>query len=79
MAKLTLPDAKARMTRARDLARKADPLLAALFDRFYAETLMSARGARAEAACTMFVHMAIAEVMAARKSWAAGRVGGLTA
>ena len=53
---------------------------ARFFDRLYAETLMSARGARAEAACTMFVHMAIAlEVMAARKSWAAGRVGGLTA
>jgi hypothetical protein len=43
----TLPDAKARMSRARDLARKADPLSAALFDRWYAETLMSARDVRA--------------------------------
>jgi hypothetical protein len=55
MAKIvtTLPDAKARMSRARDLARKADPLSAALFDRWYAETLMSARGARDESACAM--------------------------
>jgi hypothetical protein len=75
----TVAEAKARMSRARDLARKADPLSAALFDRWYAETLMSARGVPAEVACTMQVRMAIVlEVMAERTGWAAGVVAGLT-
>ena len=68
------------MSRARDLARKADPLSAALFDRWYAEALMSARGVRAEAAYAMITRMAIVlEVMADRKGWPAGIVAGLTA
>ena len=76
----TLADAKARMSRARELARKADPLSAALFDRWYAETLMSARGVSVEAACAMLTRMAIAlEVMADRKGWPGGRVAGVTA
>jgi hypothetical protein len=82
MAKIstTLPDAKARMSRARDFAREADPLSAALFDRWYAEALMSARGVRAEVACAMYLRLAIAlEVMADRKGWPAGRVTGVTA
>jgi hypothetical protein len=68
------------MSRARDLARKADPLSAALFDRWYAEALMCARGVPAEVARTMLTRMAIAlEVMADRKDWPAGIVAGLTA
>jgi hypothetical protein len=75
----TLAAAKARMSRARDLAREADPLSAALFDRWYAETLLSARGIKAEAAWAMLTRMAIAlEVMADRKGWPAGRVQGVT-
>jgi hypothetical protein len=82
MSKLvtTLADAKARMSLAREAARKADPLSAALFDRWYATALSSAVGQPDEIAAVMFVRTAIClEVLTEMKGWPAGKVAGVRA
>lgn len=82
MAKIvtTLPEAKARMSRAREAARKADPLSAALFDRWYATALSSAASQPDGVAAAMYVKTAIClEVLAEMKGWPEGRVAGVTA